>query len=390
MKQKAVVIGGSNGIGLAISKVLAENGYYIEICDRVMPEEGILDIASFRYTHCDLLDFDENVFTTFASDRDVTALMITAGVGRIADFEAHHIAEIEKILRVDTVSTIKILRLFFERIQEKSAFYAGVLCSISGWLSTPAASVYAAAKAAMVHFLESVNIELEVTGTDNRILDVSPGSLRGTHFYGGRNDIVAIEPLAKEIVEHLFLHDTRFIPQYEEVYKSVIERYHADPHEYGLHSYAYKRSSGRLDNGRKVKIGYLSGTFDLFHVGHLNLLRRAKSHCDYLIVGVHESGAWKGKETFISFEDRKAIVHACRYVDKVVDSTLEDSDAWEELHFDILFVGSDYFETERFRKYEVFFKDKNVRIMYLPYTQGINSSGIRERICKKANISDDS
>lgn len=383
--KKALVIGGSNGIGLAISRALADRGYFIEICDRLAPEKGSLEADTFHYAYCDLLDLDENIFSTLAADRDIEILMITAGIGRIADFRAHHIAEIDKIFRVDAVSTIKILRIFFDRILENSTFYAGVLCSISGWISTPGASVYAAAKAALARFLESVNIELEVAGTDNRILDISPASFKGSRFYGGQNDIAVISPLAEEIIEHLFQHETCFIPQYAEVYKAVIERYHADPHAYGLYSYEYKKRSGRMDNSKKVKVGYLSGTFDLFHVGHLNLLRRARSQCDYLIVGVHESGQWKGKDTYISFEDRKAIVASCKYVDRVVDSMLEDSDAWELWHYDMLFVGTDYYGTERFQKYEIFFKDKGVEIIYLPYTQTISSSYIREQIRKKDN-----
>ena len=255
--------------------------------------------------------------------------------------------------------------------------------SISGWMSTPAAAVYAAAKAGVVRFVESVNIELEVAGTENRILDVSPASFKGSRFYGGKNDLSITSPLANEIVAHLYNHDTRFIPQYEEIFKAVLERYHEDPHEYGLYSYEYKKDSGRLDNNKKVKVGYLSGTFDLFHVGHLNLLRRAKAHCDYLIVGVHDSGKWKGKETFIPLEERKAIVGACKYVDKVVDSCREDSDAWDLWHYDYLFVGSDYKGTERFNRYEEYFKDKGVEIVYFPYTQSTSSTQIRKTVLLK-------
>ena len=383
MEKKAVVIGGSNGIGLAISKSLIDRGYYLEICDLIAPEEGVLTAESFRYNHCDLLDFDEELFISLAADQDVEVLMITAGIGRIADFYAHHISEIEKMFTVDAVSTLKIFRLFYERILNKDTFYAGVMGSISGWMSTPAAAVYAAAKASVVRFVESVNIELEVGGTDNRILDVSPASFKGSKFYGGVNDLSVIAPLAEEILRHLFNRDTRFIPQYEETFKAVLERYHADPHEYGLHSYQYKKESGRLNNEKKVKIGYLSGTFDLFHVGHLNLLQRAKAQCDYLIVGVHDSGKWKGKETFIPLDERKRLVGACRYVDKVVDSCREDSDAWELYHYDRLFVGSDYKGTERFVRYEEYFKDKGVEIIYFPYTQGTSSTQIRNTILEK-------
>lgn len=381
--KKAVIVGGSNGIGLAISKNLINKGYYLEICDRTGPEEGVLNAESFHHNHCDLLDFNEDLFTALAADQEVELLMITAGIGRVADFQAHHIAEIEKMLTVDTVSTIKIFHIFYDRILSKDTFYAGVMGSISGWMSTPAASVYAAAKAGVVRFVESVNIELEVAGTENRILDVSPASFKGSRFYGGKNDLSITGPLADEIVTHLFNRDTRFIPQYEETFKAVLERYHNDPHEYGLHSYNYKKESGRLDNSKKVKIGYLSGTFDLFHVGHLNLLRRAKAQCDYLIVGVHDSGKWKGKETFIPLEERKAIVGACKYVDKVVDSCREDSDAWDLWHYDRLFVGSDYKGTERFNRYEEYFKDKGVEIVYFPYTQSTSSTQIRKTVLLK-------
>ena len=135
-----------------------------------------------------------------------------------------------------------------------------------------------------------------------------------------------------------------------------------------------------MDNNDRVIIGYMSGTFDLFHIGHLNIIRKAKAQCDYLVVGVHESGKRKGKETFIPFEERKDIVASCKYVDRVVNATPEDSDIWPELHYNRLFVGSDYKGSERFNRYEAFFADKNVEIVYFPYTKGTSSTQIRDHI----------
>ena len=241
-------------------------------------------------------------------------------------------------------------------------------------------SVYAASKAAICRFIESVNIELEVSGTNNRILNVSPGSIKGTKFNGGNNDLSLTDDLAAEITNKLFSHSELYIPDYEEVYKGVLERYHNDAHEYGLHSYNYKKSSGRVFNEKRVKIGYLSGTFDLFHLGHLNLLRRAKQHCDYLIVGVHPDASHKGKQTFIPFDERMAVVDGCKYVDKVVKSCPEDCDAWHIHHYDKLFVGSDYKGTERFKRYEEYFADKGVEIVYFEYTKGTSSTQIRTNI----------
>lgn len=374
--KKAAVIGGSNGIGLAVVQRLMGEGYHVRILDVCPPAQLRGD---YDYLACDLLELDQDLIKSVAADEELELLMVTAGIGRVADFEYLHPAEIDKLMRIDAVSTIQIFRLFYERIRSDRPFYSGVVASIAGLVSSPMFSVYAAAKAAVCRFVESVNIELEAAGVTNRILNVSPLSVKGTRFNGGENAPELLMELAQGIVDRLHASAELYLPQ-EEKELEIIQRYQNDPHEYGLHSYRYKKDSGRVQNERKVKIGYLSGTFDLFHVGHLNLLKRAKAQCDYLIVGVHDSGAWKGKETFISLEERKAIVGACRYVDKVVDSCREDSQAWELWHYDRLFVGSDYKGTERFRKYEEYFADKGVEIVYFPYTQGTSSTQLRSRI----------
>lgn len=381
--KKALVIGGSSGIGLAVAKNLIETGYFVEVLSRREPDEGVLPSDRFAHHYCDMFYLDEDLIASYAADPDIALLMITAGIGRVADFEYFHTAEIDHIMTVNATSTIRILRLFYDRIKGSGPFYCGVMGSISGWMSSPMAAVYAASKAAVCRFIESVNIELEVAGTSNRILNVSPASFKGSRFNGGENHLELLDGLAKEIIAHLLSRESLFIPQYDELFKGVLERYHEDPHEYGLYSYQFKKKSDRVMNEKKVVIGYLSGTFDLFHIGHLNLLRRAKQQCDYLIVGVHNSGAWKGKETFIPFEERKEIIAACRYVDKVVESPDEDSDAWELLHFDRLFVGSDYQGTERFKRYEDFFLDKGVKIIYFPYTMTTSSTQLREAIKRK-------
>lgn len=374
--KKAVVIGGSNGIGLAVAVDLMHRGYHVCVMDLCEPTS---QIGNYSFVRCNLLELDSDLITLQASDPDVELLMITAGIGRVADFEYLHTSEIDKLLRIDAVSTIQIIRLFYDRIKSEKPFYCGIMGSIAGMVSSPMFSVYAAAKAAIFRFVESINIELEMSGVQNRVLNVSPLSVKGTSFNGGETDLSQISDLASGIVDRLLSSSELYLPQ-EELEQNIMERYQKDPHEYGLHSYKYKKESGRMKNERKVKIGYLSGTFDLFHVGHLNLLRRAKQQCDYLIVGVHNSGAWKGKDTFIPLEERKAIVGACKYVDKVVDSCREDCDAWDLWHYDRLFVGSDYKGTERFQRYEAYFADKSVEIIYFPYTTGTSSTQLRERI----------
>ena len=384
--KKAVVVGGSNGIGLAIVKNLIQRGYHVCILDMIEPDHiAMSGSQNYEYYYCNLLDIDENLLMGLSADSQVEALMITAGFGRVANFEYLHSAEIQNMLQVNTTAGIQIVRYFYDKLKCEKRFYCGMMGSIAGLVSSPMFSVYAASKAAICRFIESVNVELEVSGTSNRILNVSPGSIKGTRFNGGDNDLTQTNKLAEEIVKRLLGGEQLYIPEYEEVYKGVLERYHNDPHEYGLHSCRYKQNSGRVFNEKRARIGYLSGTFDLFHVGHLNLLRRAKQQCDYLIVGVHPSAAHKGKEAFIPFEERKQIVGACKYVNKVVQSCPEDSNAWELYQYDKLFVGSDYKGTERFNRYEEYFKDKGVEIVYLPYTQWTSSTQIRQSMLQKTD-----
>jgi glycerol-3-phosphate cytidylyltransferase len=267
-------------------------------------------------------------------------------------------------------------------MKQKEPFLCAVMGSIAGLLCSPLFATYSATKAALCNAIESLNIELEMAGTENRILNVSPGSIKGTRFNGGNNDLNLTESFAQAIIAKMEQRQTLFIPQYEEVFKGVLERYHQDPHQFGLQSYRFKQESGRTSSKPQLRIGYLSGTFDLFHIGHLNLLRRAKQYCDYLVVGVHKDASHKGKDTFISYEERVEIVKNIKYVDKVIPSEKEDCDIYLKgiVKYDYLFVGSDYQGTERFNRYEQIFADKGVKIIYFPYTQGTSSSQLRKAL----------
>ena len=113
-------------------------------------------------------------------------------------------------------------------------------------MSSPFFAVYGATKAALKIFIESVNVELKKSGSPNCILNVSPGSMKGTSFSAGKTDLSITAPMAEAIINHLESKEDLFIPQYEEVFKEVLERYHNDFRVEGEHSYDYKINSGRV------------------------------------------------------------------------------------------------------------------------------------------------
>ena len=135
-------------------------------------------------------------------------------------------------------------------------------------------------------------------------------------------------------------------------------------------------------------IGYTTGVFDLFHIGHLNLLRKAKEQCDYLIVGVSTDDLvmYKHKHAVIPFEERMEIVKAIKYVDEVVPQVnMNKMEAWERLHFNVMFVGDDWKGTPKWDEYERQFAEVGVRIVYFPYTKGTSSTLINEVLLKLRN-----
>jgi len=131
-------------------------------------------------------------------------------------------------------------------------------------------------------------------------------------------------------------------------------------------------------------IGYTTGVYDMFHIGHLNILRRAKEQCDFLIVGVSTDELVekeKNKIPIIPFEERKAIVEAIKYVDKVVPQIDKNKmAAWEKYKFNKMFVGSDWEGTPQWKNFEGQFSKVGVEIIYLPHTDGISSSILRTKI----------
>lgn len=137
-------------------------------------------------------------------------------------------------------------------------------------------------------------------------------------------------------------------------------------------------------NEMKKVIGYTTGVYDMFHIGHLNILKRAKEHCDYLIVGVSTDELVmkeKNKTPVIPWEERAEIIRAVRYVDEVVVQSDKDKmAAWERYRFDKMFVGSDWQGTPQWNRFEEQFSEVGVEIVYLPHTDGISSTKLTNYI----------
>ncbi len=133
-------------------------------------------------------------------------------------------------------------------------------------------------------------------------------------------------------------------------------------------------------------IGYTTGVFDMFHVGHLNILRRAKEQCDYLIVGVSTDDvveSYKHHLPIIPYEQRAAIVEAIRYVDEVVPQTsMNKTEFLRQRHFDIMFHGDEWKGTDLYNQYEKEFEQYGAKIVYLSHTDGISSTMLRETVRK--------
>lgn len=243
MIKKLLVVGGANGIGLSIATEIARR----DSTERVY----IVDKAPLQEHYCQpkieshLFDLTESDYSFFNHFESIDALMITAGFGRLALFKELPEQHIADSFEVNTIPVLRLIKHFYHKLEGGSNFYCGVMGSIAGWMSSPFFSVYGATKAALKIFIESVNVELKKSGSNNTILNVSPGSIQGTTFYAGENDLDALHGLACDIIRHLESKSDLFIPKYEEVFKEVLQRYHNDFRKEGLHSYDYKKAIRR-------------------------------------------------------------------------------------------------------------------------------------------------
>lgn len=242
--RKALIVGGANGIGLSIATIFANREDYekIYIVDKVLIDEEFNN-KKFESIQFDLTSEDYSIFDRF---KDVDTLMITAGFGKLSLFKDVPEQYITNSFAVNSIAPIRIIHHFMDKLTSEDNFLCGVMVSIAGFMSSPFFAVYGATKAALKIFIESVNVELKKNRSNNCILNVSPGSIKGTSFNNGKTDLAMTETLASEIIAHLEAKNDLFIPQYEEIFKNVLARYQEDFRKEGIHSYDYKLNSHRL------------------------------------------------------------------------------------------------------------------------------------------------
>lgn len=135
-------------------------------------------------------------------------------------------------------------------------------------------------------------------------------------------------------------------------------------------------------------IGYTTGVYDLFHIGHLNLIKNASKLCDKLIIGVtsDELVSYKNKKAIIPHDERMEIVRNIKGVDVVIpQNDMDKFKIWKKLKFNIMFVGDDWYESEKWEEYEKKFNEVGVKIIYFPYTKGTSSTLINEVLVKLRN-----
>lgn len=240
----ALVVGGANGIGLGIATKLSkrEDITKIYIVDKSELAREYMN-AKFEFYQFNLLQEDYSIFDKF---QNIDTLVITAGFGRLELFENIEEHLIPLYFNVNVIPVLRIIKRFYGKLKATEDFYCGVMVSIAGFMSSPFFSVYGATKAALKIFIESINVELQKAGSKNKVLNVSPGSIKGTSFGNEKTDLSVIADLSDEIIRHLEAKDDLFIPKYEEVFKTVLERYHDDFRAEGSHSYEYKLKSDRL------------------------------------------------------------------------------------------------------------------------------------------------
>ena len=204
--KKALIVGGNSGVGLAIALSLLDRGCdFVYIVGKDAPR--LQDIPQSQKaifeskTAFQKLDLTQDNLDCLDDMSDIGTLIITAGFGRVAPFEELTATEVEKLVGCNMLGPMQVIQKFYHKIRSNDNFYCAVMGSIAGHVVSPLFSVYGASKFGLCSFVENLNTELAHDGYRNRILDISPGSLKGTNFNGKGNDISQVMQDAEQILE---------------------------------------------------------------------------------------------------------------------------------------------------------------------------------------------
>ena len=241
----ATIYGASHGLGLATAKHLVDDGFTVELVGRdfALAQEtfAATEVADrqVKFIRHDLLADDlSDLFAKVA--QKPLAVFYTAGIGRLQPFSDTDTSYVHACYAINAEIPTVLIKKHYGALCGQDAFYLGCVTSIAGQIVSPLFSVYAASKAAASRLIESVNIELMATGSRNRITDFCPGNFSGSSFSGDDTDLPKLAELSGQLIETTFSRAGLFIPDYETIYKSVIERYRNDFEAFGLSSYEYK------------------------------------------------------------------------------------------------------------------------------------------------------
>ncbi len=237
---KYIIVGGSSGLGLAISNYLSKNGNEIIIYDI---KEPIINITNSTYKFIDLSKSDLSVIKDDIESSN--GLIYTAGIGKVKRFEDYTMDEIDSTITINLSSLIKVLTLASNKLKGKDNFECLCISSIAGLVSSPLFSLYSASKAGVCKYIEAVNTELIKNGSNNRITNVVATAFKGTGFNGGQTDLNQLEDFAKELANSM--HNKELVHKVnQELIDSILKRYNDDAMKFSLESYDYKINSGRI------------------------------------------------------------------------------------------------------------------------------------------------
>lgn len=361
---KIGILGSNSFIGQTVIEILTSADEKHEII-KFSRSESNLNITK---------DFDFEKFIDTLESAELDVIINCVGIGRIMDFGNTKRADLESDFVVNAEFPAQV---FFNINRFRSLKFALNFSSVSADLPSPLFASYSASKAYISKVIETINAENFIAKNDVIITDAHLFNFKSSrNFSGGNNESTADDiSRVKKAIDAMF---ERKAVYYEAAFTDVLKKKVESPQEFITKSFGDKFDRMKLFSS-KSKVGYLTGSFDAMHFGHINLIRRASKMCDKLIIGIHESGERKNVDFLHSLSERIENLKSLRFVTDVVITSGEDDKDWELVKYDTLFVGSDYQGTQRFKKYEITLKGKS-NIVYLPRTEGVSSTQIRKKI----------